>query len=200
MKLPHPIVATLEIAFNRALSLDDNARNQFLTLSGKVIAIHLNGLDLQVYLAPTLDGVQLLAEYAGEEDTVIQGTPLALFSTVLNKTKAGVLSGDVVISGDMELGQKFQRILENMDVDLEEPLSQVVGDVVAHQLGTLVRDGASWFENTLNTLALDSVEYFSEESKDMPTNYELEEFNRQVDVLRSDSDRLEQRIEHLLQR
>ncbi len=200
MKLPHPLVAAIEVAFNRAISFDDNARNQFIAMSGKVIALHLSGLELVIYLAPSLDGVQLLAEYAAEADTTIQGTPLALLATAVNKTKAGVISGDVVISGDLELGQKFQRILENVDIDFEEPLSQVVGDVVAHQMGSVARDGLSWFDNTLNTFALDSVEYFSEESKDIVTNYELEVFNQKVDVLRNDCDRLELRIENLLQR
>ena len=59
MKLPTQIVFAAELAFNRALDLDEDARNRFVQLSGKVIGLDIKGLDLCLFLMPALDGVNI---------------------------------------------------------------------------------------------------------------------------------------------
>ena len=98
------------------------------------------------------------------------------------------------ISGDVELGQRFKRILDGMEIDWEEHLSTLVGDVLAHQMGNLARTAAGWLKESAATLGADAAEYLQEETRLLPQDFEVDEFLAGVDTLVGDADRLEQRI------
>ena len=78
--------------------------------------------------------------------------------------------------------------------DWEEELSRHVGDVAAHQLGNLVRGGLAWMQQAADTLTRDAGEYLKEESRDLPTRYEVDRFLDDVDRLAADLGRAEARV------
>jgi len=174
-----------------------NTLKQIILLQGKVIAIELSGLDITFYLAPALDGVQVLTECENGADTTIRGTPLSLLQTAISDDRKTLFKGEVVIDGDMALGQKFQKILDGLEMDWEEPLSQVIGDIAAHQVGELVRGFAGFAKSAFESLTMSSSEYFQEETKDVVNPVELERFTDKIDVLRADTDRLEARFKKI---
>ncbi|NOY62884.1 MAG: hypothetical protein GXP10_07015 [Gammaproteobacteria bacterium] len=108
-----------------------------------------------------------------------------------------MLSGAVEIRGDSELGQRFQAILNAIDVDWEEQLSKVTGDVVAHQLGNMARGVNQWLTETADSVAQDVGEYLQEESRDLPHPSQVAQFVADVDQIRMDVDRLDARISRL---
>lgn len=191
MKLPAPIAGIIEIALNRALQLDDHTFKQIIALQGKVIAIELKDFDITFYLAPALDGVQVLTECEAGADTTISGSPFSLLQTALSDDRKTLFKGEVVIDGDMALGQKFQKILDGLEMDWEEPLSKVIGDIAAHQVGEAVRGFAGFAKAALGSLTMSTGEYFQEETKDIVNPVELDRFTNKIDILRADTDRLE---------
>jgi len=197
MILPAPLVAIMELALNRALQLDEHTLERVIELQGKIIGIDLLGFDIQFYLAPALDGVQVLAEYEGEADTFIRGTPVSMLRTAVSDDRSTLFKGQVVIDGDMQLGQKFQHILDDLELDWEEPLSQMLGDVAAHQIGDVVRQFSGWAKSAINSLTLNTSEYFQEETRDVVNPVEVERFANQVDKTRADVDRMEQHIQKM---
>ncbi|MDH5258992.1 MAG: SCP2 sterol-binding domain-containing protein [Gammaproteobacteria bacterium] len=197
MKLPAPVAGFIEIALNRALQLDEHTFNQVVTLQGKVIAIELTGLNIIFYLAPALDGVQVMTEYDNGADTTIRGTPISLLKTAISDDRQTLFKGEVVIDGDMALGQKFQKILDGLEMDWEEPLSQLIGDIAAHQVGEAVRGFAGFAKAAFNSLTMSTAEYFQEETKDVVNPVELERFTDKIDVLRADTDRLDARFQKI---
>ena len=197
MILPSPIAGIIEIALNRALQLDEHTFKQIIALQGKVIAIELSGIDITFYLAPALDGVQVLTECEAGADTTIRGTPISLLKTAITDDRKTLFKGEVVIEGNMALGQKFQKILDGLEMDWEEPLSQVIGDIAAHQVGNAIRGFADFAKSAFNSLTMSSAEYFQEETKDVVNPVELERFTDKVDVLRADTDRLEAKFNRL---
>ena len=198
MSLPQIFIATLENAINQYLSLDPQGLSRFADLEGRVIAIHVEGINQSVYLFPGADGVMVLAEFDGEPDTTISGTPLALARLGVTEDAAGVLfSGEVKISGDTRLGNQFKKILGAIDIDWEEQLSVYLGDVLAHQLGNAAREFSSWFTRSADSLQKDVGEYLQEESRLLVTNAELDKFIRDVDMLREAVDRLDARVSRI---
>lgn len=196
--LPTVVSAALEAAINQVLQLDPDSVARLSALQGKVIAIELRSLDLAFYLIPQADRLNVYGHFEGEPDTVLRGTPLALARMGMVKDAGDVLfAGDVEISGDVELGQQFQALLDRLDIDWEEHLSHITGDLVAHKVGNLVRGAMDWGQKTLNTLGQDTAEYLQEESGDLPSRAEVEAFLAQVDTLRADVDRLEARLQRL---
>jgi len=197
MNLPTPIISGIDIAINNALKLDNDSFRRVTQLQGKVVKIQFTVLDAAFFLAPTADGIQVLAELDREPDTEICGSPMAMLRTALSDSRKSLLQGDVKISGDTSLGQEFQTILKQIDPDWEEPLSQLFGDVAGHQLGDLLRGFGLFAKNTLSSLAMTGAEYAQEEARDVVTSTEIERFTDKVDQLRSDADRMQARVEKL---
>lgn len=199
--LPTAMAAVLETAINQVLALDPETIDRLHGLKGKVIAIELKGLNVSVYLVPGEGRMNVFGHFEGEPDTVLRGTPIAMAKMGLAREAGDVLfAGDVEIEGDVELGQQFRRILDNLDIDWEEHLSHLTGDIVAHKVGNLFRSMIRWGKNTISTLGQDASEYLQEESRDLPTSGEVDRFLKDVDVLRADIDRLEARIVRLRKR
>jgi len=208
------VVGALESTINAYLALDPQVQKKLAALQGRVIAMELEsspgaGL-LTLYMLPGENGIELLTQYAGEPDTTLSGTPLALAKMSLaSKFDAANLgcpdasevmfSGDVVIRGDVELGQRFRRILDEMDFDWEEQLSHLTGDIIAHKAGNVVREVGQWWQQAINTLGHDTTEFMQQETELLPEAAELSQFMREVDILRGDLDRLEARIRRLSQ-
>jgi len=201
IQIPAPMLAAIELSLNRYLAMDPDTMARMAILAGKVIAIHLRGLNTIFYLIPHLNGVGVSSTYSGQADTVLCGTPGAFMRLGASSRPASVLfSGDVEISGDVELGQAFKKILDTVEIDWEEQLSKVFGDVVAHGIGNVVRDTTRWLYGAAETLGMDLAEYLHEETHMLPQDFEIEAFLSDVDTLRSDTDRLEQRVVRLLHR
>jgi ubiquinone biosynthesis accessory factor UbiJ len=197
VNLPAPVLAGLEITLNRCLSLDPETLSRLAALSGKLIAVELRGAGITLYMAPHGGGIQLLRDYDGTADAVISGTPLALARVGLGEERGLLFAGEVEISGDVTLGQRFEAVLREIDIDWEEQLSQLVGDVAAHQVGNLVRDTLHWGAKSVDTFGRDITEYLQEESRHLPRQDEIDEFLAAVDVLRNDVERLEARVKRL---
>ena len=103
------------------------------------------------------------------------------------------------ILGDSDTGQQFQDMLSAVDWDWEEQLSQLTGDVVAHQAGRLAREAIQFISNSSRTLQQDISEYLQEEARLLPARIEVGYFLEEVDQLRADVDRLSARVDRLSQ-
>lgn len=205
------LIGTMEAAMNRIITLDPITQKKLAALTGKVIAMELESspgtLLFTLFLLPGENGIELLSQYAGTADTTLTGTPLAMAKMSLAPKLADNLdcpdasdvlfSGEVVIRGDVELGQRFRRILDEMDIDWEEQLSQFTGDIIAHKTGNVVREVGQWWQQAFDTLGRDGSEFLQQESELLPEAAELSQFMAEVDTLRSDLDRLEARIRRL---
>lgn len=198
MKLPDIFISSFQLALNQYLQLDPETPARLAILSGKVIGIEFVQTEIRFYLMVMPESIRVLSEYDGVADACLVGTPLSLARMGIDEQPGDVLfSGDVEIRGDVEVGQKFRQILDSVDIDWEEQLSRLTGDVVAHQLGNTVRSTKGWMEKTLNILGLDLADYLKEESRLLPRREEVESFLNEIDALRSDVDRLEAHVRRL---
>ncbi|MGH8548923.1 MAG: ubiquinone biosynthesis accessory factor UbiJ [Methylococcales bacterium] len=191
-------LSILEAAISRYIALDPDAARLLKPISGKVIAIRIQGSGWIFFLCPSNRSLQLLEHYEGKPDTTLSGSPLAFMNLGLSDNLTGVLfTGKVTIAGDLATGRNFQMLLKRLDIDWEEQLSHVTGDIAAHQIGNLVRGTLQWGWESLEAMQLNITEYLQEERRDLPTAYECNELFQDVDSIRADTDRLEMRIKRL---
>ena len=192
-------LATLEQLLNWAIRHDPEAFAELQGAHGRIICIELIGLGQRLYLIPDPGGIQLLGDYEGEADCTIRGTPwsLALMGRDDKQGADQLFEGTVEISGDAELGKQFGRFVAMLDIDWEEELSKLTGDVIAHEAGNLARGLAQWGRECLNTSGHNIQEYLQEEIRLLPTRYEIERYLSDVDRLRDDLERLDARIDRL---
>jgi len=192
-------LSALEAAINHCLQFDPDALQRVRTLTGKVVGIELLGLSLKFYLLPDSVGLQLRAEFDGEVDVWLRGAPLSMMRMGLGGDQQKALfSGDVAIEGDTETGQHIRDIMNDLDLDWEEQIATLVGDVIGHKIGNVVRGVADWAAQTRATVEQDVSEYLQEESRLLPHREEVGPFLDAVDTLRSDVERMEARVQHLL--
>ena len=188
----------IETAINRYLALDPEMLTKLAAFSGKVIKIELSGIGKQFYIFPSDRGVDVRAEYDEDADTVLRGTPIALFKMGMTSNAATMLlKGEVEITGDTRLGHQFKQAFSEMDIDWSEPLAELVGDGLAYQLQQASKKFVSWGKQSLQSVSLSASEYLQEESRDVVTETELEIFSQNVDKIRNDVDRLEAKIKKL---
>jgi len=198
MQLPAGFISGLESAINRYLQLDPDSNARMATLAGRCIGIDLRGLDIKLFIYPGEQGIRIKGHSDTAADTVLSGTPLGLARLGLGKdTEKTLFSGEVAILGDVETGQAFKVILDQMDIDWEEQLSKLTGDVVAHQLANTARRATAALRHTRRTLVQDIGEYLQEELRVLPSRIETENFSTAVTRLSIDTDRLAARIKRL---
>lgn len=191
------LAATLETALDALLSQDPASAARCKALAGKCIAVTLTGTGVTLYFLPDSQGIQVLSEYEGDVDTRLTGSPLGFARLGLDNSEDALFQGAVQLEGDTGAGQQFQDILTGVDIDWEEQLSHVTGDVIAHQAGRLARHAAAYFKDAANSAADNSSEYLQEEAQLLPARVEIDYFLDDVDTLRSDLDRLSERVARL---
>jgi ubiquinone biosynthesis accessory factor UbiJ len=189
----------LESVINRYLALDPEMLGKLAEFSGKVIKLEMTGINKTLYMLPNEGGVQVLAEYDGDADTVLRGTPISLFKMGLVSNAANLLlKGEIEISGDTRLGHQFKNVFSQMDIDWSEPLAGLVGDGLAYQLQQTGSKLGRWGKQSVRSVSASFSEYLQEESRDVVTETELEIFNEDVDRLRNDVDRLQAKIDLII--
>ncbi len=186
----------VEKAFNQWLHMDPEAVRKLERLQGKTIAVELSDLQLRICILIDERRIRLLTDEHAAADTSIR-TDLATLSRMALQRGGDLGQGKMEISGDLDTGHRFKQILDQVDIDWEEQLSHITGDLVAHQTAELARKTLQWSRETASSLGQDLSEYLVEEKKLVPHPYELKEFISEVDRLRDDTERLAARIRRL---
>ena len=197
--MPFPFVKILDETVNRVLQLDPDTLARLGELEGKVIRLRISGsIPFEIFVLPSKTGLSLHEHHDGEPDVTLTGDVPVFARFALRRVMPDVVAaGEVQISGDIDLGRRFQQLLDKIDIDWEEQTARVLGDVAAHQLGNALRNLRGWSTQTWRTLGDDFVEYLQEESRLLPRRSRAETFREAVESLRLEVERLEQRFERL---
>jgi len=179
---------------NRQIKAKTPARDLCSALTDRVMALRVTNTALALYLVVDNGQLLLSTDYEEEPDVVVSGSLLALSRLSGPAGDTAIRDGDVELSGDALLAQKFQQLLRYGHPDIEEELSGVIGDVAAHGIGELVRGVGEWGREARATMRQNVGEYLQEESRAVPTRDEVEAFREQVETLRDDVARFEARL------
>ncbi len=193
------LITALETALNRYLALDSNKENLLIPLKGKVIALTIQPFNETLYLCPSSESIQIIDQITGQPDTTISGSVWALgLMGISTKPMRSVFSGEIKIEGDIQTGKQFQAVFKKLDIDLEGLLTQYAGEDLASRISQFFRSGQEWGKETIETFKLNTAEFLQEETRDLPAKPEIDIFYQQVDELRNASDRLNSRVERLI--
>jgi ubiquinone biosynthesis protein UbiJ len=150
---------------------------------------------------PPLPGLRLKILDTG----FVEGTKDAAAGALMVKLKLGGLPlllarGDaalkqVEIEGSAELANAVQFLFRHLDWDIEEDLSRLLGDVLAHRLASAGRAFAAWQREAATRLAENLAEYWTEEQPLLARRADAAKFCAGVAALREDVTQLEKRLE-----
>jgi ubiquinone biosynthesis protein UbiJ len=193
----------LENVLNHLLSLDKETQAQWGAFAGQSLAITLPAWQVAIVLLPTDKGIQLIqrADYDQTPTACIEGSPFSFLQLLQTQQHQGnaqqaFFRGDIALRGDIHFAQAISGLCQKIDIDWEEHLSQLTGDITAHRLSQFAR-GALRFKNTVKeSLTTNISEYLLEEARLTPSKGELNAFYEDIETLRDDVDRLIARTSH----
>ncbi len=193
------VTAAIELALNSALDYDPGSRYALARLDGRVLMIESSAPNFRLYIQPRTDRVELHNHFDGEVSTQLRGPLPALLELALSDSSSLAGKGVEVI-GSSALLSDLQRIATRLDIDWEEALSQLTGDLIGHQLAERIRTRARWLKARSASAQRLLSEFLTEELRSLPAKAELDDFYRQVDQLQLNGDRLEARLSQYLAR
>ena len=193
----------LELLINRGIGLSSTAQAITAALEGQALDMRVDGTPLALRLAAANGQLRVTAASALDVHpaaATLSGSPIAMLRLLGGDPQALIRDGDVRMTGDTDVANQFRDLLHMARPDLEEELSKLVGDPVAHQLGNLARGFADWGARAADSVSRSVGEYLTEERRTLPTRVEADEFNRDVDRLANDVARAEARLASLKDR
>ncbi len=149
----------------------------------------------QTMLTILNDGTLAVAGDAAQADATIH-LPPSLAMRLLRKDP--LAHSLIKIDGDTTLGMEVGKILAAVRWDIEDDLRKVVGDIAAYQVVQMSQEKLHRWQSQAKNLSEMLVEYWQEEQPILAKKTRIEQFNRSVDQLREDTDRLQQRVDKLL--
>ena len=182
---------------NRTISEVTPARELCARLDGKVVAIRVRDTALAMYFVFDAETIELAVDSEREPDVAITASIVTLASMIGSDGAQAIRDGKVDLTGNAGAAEAFRDLLAYTKPDIEEELSKFVGDAAAHRLGQLAAGLRNWALEARDTMGGNIREYLQEESRDVPSRYEVDEFARKVDALRDDVERFASRLNRL---
>ena len=194
--LPGILAAMLETAINRLLDLDENTPSRLERLDGRMLQLDIEGVGITLFFAFNGQHVEVGTKSEYEPDTVISGSPYALFSMAVPDDIGswGTPESRVTITGDANLARDLERLFSRLDPDWEGRLSRIFGDVWGHQVAAGLRAGAEQAKESAESAGDMISEYLQRDQGPLLRPQEIEEFASDVDETRAAAERLEARI------
>ena len=101
------------------------------------------------------------------------------------------------MSGEPRLASEVLALAQHLRWDVEEDLSKVFGDVLAHRMAEAGRAFAAWQADAARRLIESVADYAVDEKRVLVARQEVEGFAEAVARLRDAVERLEKRVQRL---
>ena len=140
----------------------------------------------------TEDGIPEYIEYIDNYDAEIKLSISSALELMRGNKKA-----NIEIKGDIDFATVISSVLKNIEWDYEDDLSELIGDIPAYHLVKLGKKALKTTKETSFNIADTFKEYWLEEKPLIAKKRLVDQFNKEVDTLRFDVDRFEQRLKKL---
>ena len=180
-------------ALNHLLEREAWAREKLMPFTGEIVELRV--APLPALRIAIVEGGRTLAADADSKSSLVITTKPGVFAALSQGEDH--LMRSVEITGNARLAAEILALLRYLRWDVEEDLSRVFGDVLAHRMVGTVRDLAAWQADAGRRLAENVMEYAIEERRAIVARPEFDAFATGVANLRDDLARLEQRAERI---
>lgn len=174
----------LERLVNASLRGDPDTLAGLAELSGKVLALEFEGSGIRIFICPGPEGLTLRPEHAAGAQVRIHGMVGDLVAYLMASRGLGnSFAGNLTITGDIALAQKFQAVMKDFEFDWEARLAAFTGELAARRVANLLRHAADFTRGASATLQADLSEYLRYERQVLPDKEAVTEFCQQVSEL-----------------
>lgn len=187
-----PLQVAACTALNHLLQQQPGANSKLKSHIGKCLRLRSGPLD---FLARIDESGSF---FPAEADAVADASLRVAFNSLLHRhDPAGLRT--VQMDGDQILATDVGRILQNLEWDFEDDLSRVFGDIPGRLMAERARAFDAWGRRAVTSVAQNFAEYWTYEAPLIAPRAGIEEFVAAVSQARDAVERLEKRIERLMQ-
>ncbi len=187
------MIRPLVTRFLQHLTNQNNwSRQQLIGFAGKVVQFDFALIKANLIILE--DGSLAISGETQAPDATIYLPPSLALRLLANDEAAKM---QIKIEGDTHLATEFSKVLQNMRWDIEEDLSHITGDIAAFKIGELTKKAFSEMKQQSQNAADMLSEFWQEEKPILAKKRHVEQFNADIDTLKSDVARLEKRFAKL---
>ena len=197
--IPVFLTAQLEKAANQALKYAPVTLMQLKTVKGRTFALQLEKPNVALLVRVSARRLHFQSQWDEQPDVMLSGPALSIVK-MLNQdtvTPATLMHHQIRIDGDQALAMQFMDILQDLELDWEGALADVIGEAAAHQISNVARTGFGWLRNASTAILSQARHLTTQEQEWVPARNRFQSFQRDVETLRDDTDRLQARIQQL---
>ncbi len=195
-------------AINQALAMAPAAQKHLKNLEHCVLKLHLKGLNSTLYFAveretntgqtETARYRVFLSEPKDKPDVFLSGSLLNFLKLASQKNKASLFrTKQLELEGDAIRIQQILAFINALEIDWDGALANVIGDVPAHFISTLLRSGISWGLNLSQSFFRDAEEYIKFELRLFPDKARAKLQFSKIASLSNELETLQTRIDAL---
>ncbi len=193
---PGIMAALLEAGINRVLSMDESTPRRLGRLADRMLQLDIEGIGITLFIAFTDRRVEVGTQSEHEPDTVISGSPLALFTMAVPDGPGNWVEPEsrVTITGDANLARDLERLFSQLEPDWEGSLSRIFGDVWGHQVAAGLKAGAEHARESAGAAGEMVEEFIKREGGPLVRESELADFVGDIEETRDALEDLERRL------
>ena len=180
------------VALNHLLAQNNWALTRLARFAGKTARFDIAPFSFACTILA--DGTLRGADTDATADAVCVIAPSLLPRLALHDEKA---HADIRTEGDAALLAEIFSLSRNLRWDAAKDLSRITGDLIAERIVQTVQDKRQQLHDAAVSLSKAAAEYCTEERLLLANPQQVTAFIQQVDALRDDVARLEQRVKQL---
>lgn len=192
------LLTGLERALNHLLRAEPWAREKLLPHAGKQVCFRAEPVSL---ILQVTDGGAIQtrsgAVSAAPDVTLALAwsvMPAAVLAAMGQETTQALLK-HIRIEGDAEFAAVIADLMQKVRWDIEEDLSQYVGDIAAYRAVSTVRSAAQQLQDTGKRLVAQFTDYWIEENPTLVARQDMELWTAELRSVRDAVERFEKRLE-----
>jgi len=182
-----------KIILDHLLSQNDWMKTKLIDHKNKVVVIEISGLKLIFKIDE--NGLLHSVNESEKFDCIIKLTVNDFITQLTTKNNS-----NVSIKGDLELANQISQVLRKIEWDIEDDLSKYIGDIPAIQTTKVLKKIITNSQKNLGNITGALLEYWQEENKILTKKRNVEIFNSEVDKIVEDTERLEAKINIIIEK
>ena len=183
-----------EVAINRILCMDPEIINRLAPLEGDLLKFEVER-GPEFFLRINRGKTSLMREASGYPDATVR---IALHAVGEEPTRSRKISffDNLIkdIEGNPNKVTEVRAFFSSFEPDLEEGLSQIIGDILAHKVGRSIRYTKDWTKDIRFSIVHNLFEYLREERQLLATRTQTERYCSEVRRLEIATGVLESRL------
>jgi len=184
---------------NRWIDQSSAAQQERAALEGRSLCVEIENTGLRVLLSVESQRACLAChDEQIDADIVVRAGAFDLLGLLRASSVAQLSGGSIEFRGSLRIAEQFAKMLRLARPQLEDELAGWLGGVPAHALARTIDAGVDWSTQASHAVMLDVVDYLQLESRELPVPEEIAQFMLEVERLRDDVERIEQRIDRLV--